>query len=156
MNKRFYLGQDFMEEDWGYGLGSVYLGGSRNPKGKSWRLEIMKKFEETKTPMSFFIPETKNQLKGGFNKVPKETIFQWEHMAISVATVILFWYPSGSIKPQSCSEFGAWHKNERIFYGRESNTEYKYFDWLLYKEHKLYPAENIDQLVEMVTHWMRE
>src|SRR5690606_11293305 len=108
MNKRFYLGQDFMEEDWGYGLGSVYLGGSRNPKGKSWRLEIMKKFEETKTPMSFFIPETKNQLKGGFNKVPKETIFQWEHMAISVATVILFWYPSGSIKPQNCSEFGAW------------------------------------------------
>lgn len=154
--RKLYIGQDVEHEDWNYGLGSVYLAGPRNPKGKSWRLDLIKKLEDTQIPICLLIPETKNQLKGGFTKIPETERYQWQYMAMSVATTILFWYPSGCSDAQSYVEFGSWHKAERIFMGREDKNENSYLDWLLHKEQKLFPAEDTDQLVEMVSHWLKE
>ena len=154
--KKLYLGQEIEQEDWSFGLGSMYLAGPRNPKGKSWRLEFIEKVENIGTPVSFFIPETKSQLKGGFNKSYLDDVYDWQHMAISLASIIVFWYPVGVIDTQSYVEFGAWSKSERIFVGRENNHHNQYIDWLLHKEQKLFPAESMDELVDMVIHWLKE
>lgn len=154
--RKIYIGQDLSQDDWNYGLGSVYLAGPRKPKGKSWRLDIIKKFEDTKIPMCLFVPETNNQLKGGFSKAHQFDRFKWQNFAMSVASVLVFWFPADCHDQQSYVEFGAWHKTERVFLGREDGNVNQYLDWLLYKEHKLYPASDMDQLVEMVAHWMKE
>jgi hypothetical protein len=154
--KRIYIGQEITPEDWNYGIGSVYLAGPRNPKCKSWRVRFIQKIEQLGSPICLFIPESKNQLSGGSCKIHENNIFHWQHLAMSVASAILFWYPAGITNPQSYVEFGAWHKAERIFLGREDPESTKYLDWLLHKEQRLYPAENADQLVEMVGHWLRE
>lgn len=152
--KKIYLGQKITQDDWDYGIGSIYLAGSRHPTGKSWRLEAIKKIEDTNSPICLLIPETKEQLKTGYNKFQLAKEFEWQRMAMSLASAIMFWYPDGVCSPQSYVEFGAWHKVERIFLGREHGHEY--LNWLLLTEQKLYPAENLDQLVEMVIHWLRE
>lgn len=154
--KKVYIGQDLTPKEWSYGLGSVYLAGPRNNSDKSWRLELMKKLEDTGTPMCFLIPESKHQLNGGLNKTPLPEMYKWQHLGISVATCILWWFPADTIDVQSYVEFGAWHKVERIFIGREKAEGNEYLDWLLHKEQLLYPAESMDQLVEMTVHWLRE
>lgn len=154
--KKIYLGQEIESEDWSYGLGSVYLCGPRNPKGKSWRLDLISKLENSGTPMTIFIPETKNQLKGGFNKVDKNKVFDWQRSAMAISTAIIFWYPKGVFDDQSFAEFGLWHKSERIFLGREVGANTEYLEWLLYKEQLLYPADNLDQVTEMFLHWIKE
>lgn len=154
--KKVYLGQEIENEEWNYGLGSVYLAGPRFPNGKSWRLDVISKLENSGTPMAIFIPETKSQLKNGFNKAPQDTIYSWQRMAMSMASAIIFWIPKDVIDNQSLVEFGLWHKSERIFLGRENPKQTEYLDWVLYKEQMLYPADNIDQLTEMLLHWMRE
>jgi hypothetical protein len=165
--KKIYLGQKITQDDWDYGIGSIYLAGPRPPQGKSWRLDAIKKIEDTKSPTCILIPETKDQLKNGHNKQQLTKQFEWQRLAMSVASSILFWYPAKIADPhwqhndhrtyitQSYAEFGAWHKVERVFLGRE-NPGSEYLDWLLLTEQKLYPAENLDQLVEMVIHWLRE
>lgn len=154
--KKVYLGQEIENEEWSYGLGSVYLAGPRNPKGKSWRLDVISKLEESGTPMAIFIPETKSQLRGGFNKSPSHVIYDWQRFAMSMASAIIFWYPKDAYDAQSLVEFGLWHKSERIFLGREDPKKNEYLDWVLYKEQMLYPADTIDQVIEMYLHWVRE
>lgn len=158
--KKVYLGQELNQEDWDYGIGSMYLAGPRNPKGHSWRLDLINKLEEQKSPISILVPETKAQLNGGESKLHSMKIYEWQHLAMSVASCILFWYPAGVVDAQSYVEFGAWHKSERIFLGREKVGQMigpnQYLDWLLHKEQKLYPAEDMDQLVQMAIHWIRE
>jgi len=152
--KKIYLGQKITQDDWDYGIGSIYIAGPRHPKGKSWRLDAIKKIENTKSPTCILIPETKDQLITGNCNRSLIKQFEWQRLAMSVASAIIFWYPDGLCNSQSYAEFGAWHKVERIFLGRERPDEY--LDWLLLTEQKLYPAENLDQLVEMVIHWLRE
>jgi hypothetical protein len=43
--KKVYIGQEITQEDWDYGIGSVYLAGPRNLKGKSWRIDLIQKIE---------------------------------------------------------------------------------------------------------------
>lgn len=154
--KKIYFGQELDPDIWNYGCGSIFLAGPRNKKGKSWRQAFIKKVEDSKMPVALLIPETHNQLKGGFNKVKTEDQFKWQHLAMSVASAIAFWYPAGVSSAQSYVEFGMWHKYERIFLGREKESDTKYLEWLLHKEQLLYPAEDMDQLVEMVLHWIKE
>jgi hypothetical protein len=154
--KKVYLGQELTPQEWSYGLGSVYLAGPRNQKESSWRLEAMQKLEGAGSPLSFLIPESRHQLKGGFNKTPLPERYKWQHLGMSVATCILWWFPADVIDAQSYVEFGAWSKAERNFLGREKAEGNEYLDWLLHKDHLLYPAENMDQLVQMVIHWIRE
>lgn len=155
--KKIYLGQELTQEDWDYGMGSIYLGGPRNYKGKSWRLDLIDKIESSVSNVCILIPETQNQLKGGANKMPPQEQFAWQQLAMSVASAILFWFPNGLFNIQSCVEFGAWHKSERVFLGHDG-TFYglEYMDWLLNKEQRLYPAESMDQLVSMAIHWIIE
>ena len=154
--KKIYIGQEIEQEDWIYGSGSVYLAGPRNPKGKSWRLDFIKKLEDSGSAICVFVPESKNQLIGGFNKMPDVEKYKWQHLAISLASAIVFWYPAGIADSQSYVEFGSWHKVERIFLGREDPQSTQYLDWLLHHEQKLFPADNLDDLAEMVIHWLRE
>lgn len=155
-SRKLYLGQDIVSEDWNYGLGSVYLAGPRNSKDNSWRLDIISKLENSGTPMTIFIPETKNQLKGGLSKISKDKIFDWQQSAMAISTSILFWFPKDAYDDQSFAEFGHWHKSERIFLGREPGAQIEYLEWLFYKEQSLYPAESLDQIVEMFLHWVKE
>lgn len=154
--KKVYLGQELIQKDWNYGIGSVYLAGPRNPNGESWRINLIKKLEAQGSPISILIPETKNQLKNGSHQLHPMKVYEWQHLAMSVASCILFWYPSGVVDVQSYVEFGAWHKSERIFLGRENRNDNQYLDWLLHREQKLYPADDMDQLVQMAIHWIRE
>jgi len=154
--KKVYIGQELKDEDLVYGIGSVYLGGPRNTKGKSWRLDFIKGFERAKADCVLFIPETYNQLKGGFNKNPAQDRYQWEHMTISVASVILFWYPADVIDVQSSAQFGSWYKSERTFCGTENPDHEQYIHWLYKKQHKMYPCGSPDELIDMVVRWMKE
>lgn len=154
-SKKIYLGQDVDSNDWNYGLGSVYLAGPRNSYGKSWRLDLISKIEESEIPLTILIPETKNQLKSNnINKIDNE--FNWKTSSMAVATSILFWYPKDFNDYQSFIDFGIWHKSERIFLGREPGSPTEYLEWLFYKEQLLYPADDLDQIVEMFTHWIKE
>ena len=153
-SKKIYLGQELKSEDLEFGLGSIYLAGPRNV-GKSWRLELIDKFEKTQSPLTLLIPETKSQLEDGINKMEDEEAFQWQYSAIAIASVICFWYPKDLCDKQSYAEFGIWNKSERTFVGKEDPSK-DYIDWIIYKEHKLYPAEDMNQLVEMITRWIRE
>jgi hypothetical protein len=152
--RKLYLGQEIVSDDLHYGLGSVYLAGPKNPKGKSWRLDIISKLESSETPITIFIPETKNQLKS--DKFTKEISFNWQRSAMAIATSIIFWFPKGVYDDQSFAEFGLWHKSERIFLGREPGAQTEYLEWLFYKEQLLYPADNLDQVTEMFLHWIKE
>jgi hypothetical protein len=154
--KKIYLGQEIVSDNWNYGFGSVYLCGSRNPKRKSWRLDLISKLEDSGTPMTIFIPETKNQLNGGYNKESKNSVFDWQRSAMAMSTAIIFWYPKDVHDNQSCAEFGLWHKSERIFLGREPGAQTEYLEWLFYKEQLLYPADTLDQVAEMFLHWIKE
>jgi len=154
--KKVYLGEEIDEQVWKYGLGSIYLAGPKNEKGKSWRSQMIKKIESEGVPVTIFIPETRTQLKGSKIKMDKTLQFSWKHTAISLASTIVFWYPSGNLDHQSYVEFGVWSRAERIFYGREDEAQNEYLDWLLYKQQLLYPAETMDQVVEMVIHWLKE
>jgi hypothetical protein len=154
--KKMYIGQELTHEDWDYGIGSVYLAGPRNPKGKSWRVDLIQKLEESGCPICIFVPESKNQLKGGFSKVHHFDRYQWQHMVISLASTIVFWFPSGCSDAQSYVEFGAWHKAERIFLGQEDRDENDYLDWLMYKKQNINCVNSMDKLIEMVTHWLKE
>jgi len=153
--KKIYIGQELTQEDWDYGMGSVYLAGPRNPKGKSWRVDIIDKIEKATSGVCILIPETEDQLKGGLSNILPNDQFAWQHLAMSVASTILFWFPHGVFNAQSCVEFGAWHKSEKVFLGHEPYGA-EYMDWLLNKEQSLYPAESMDQLVSMAIHWIIE
>jgi len=154
--KKIYLGQKIESKDWNYGLGSVYLAGPRNLSAKSWRLDLISKIEKSGSPVSIFIPETQKQLSDGICDIPQNEMYEWQNFAISAASAIIFWYPKGAFSVQSFVEFGIWHKAERIFLGREDQSQIEYLEWLLYKEQLLYPAENLDQITEMFLHWIKE
>lgn len=151
--KKIYIGQELTQQDWDFGLGSVYLSGPRNVSKESWRVEVINKLENSGSNLCLLIPETKSQLKTG---ICSGSNFEWQKVAMSVASCILFWYPSGVQDAQGYAEFGAWHKSERVFMGRENAKGNEYLDWIWHQEQKLYPAESIDQLIEMVLHWIRE
>lgn len=152
--KIIYLGQDVSSDDWNYGLGSVYLAGPRNKKGKSWRLDLISKLEKSNIPLAIFVPETEIQLND--NIYQKNNLYCWQHSTMAISTSIIFWYPKDIYDDQSFADFGLWHKSERIFLGREPGAQIEYLEWLFYKEQLLYPAETLDQIVEMCLHWIKE
>ena len=154
--KKVYLGQEVESDDWNYGLGSVYLAGPRNSKGISWRLNLISKLQNSGTPMTIFIPETKNQLKYGYNNASKDSIFEWQRSTMAIASSIIFWFPKGFQDDQSFAEFRHWHKSETIFLGREIGANTEYLEWLFHKEQHLYPADTLDQISEMFLHWIKE
>jgi hypothetical protein len=146
--KRYFIGSTLSQDDWNYGLGSIYLAGPT----KSWKFDFIKKVEKEIHNAAFLIPETENK-----KQLSDDEIFSWKKDAISVASIIVFWFPKNNISDiDSYVEFGYWCKSERVFYGREDNLSNKYLDWIFNKEQSLYPAETLDQLADMVIHWLRE
>jgi hypothetical protein len=86
-----------------------------------------------------------------------EKYYEWDRTHMLLSQVVCFWFD----KPedvQSMVQFGSYLKTDGIFYGRnpESKNSFDYLDWIFWKEHNLYPAESVEELADMVIHWMKE
>jgi hypothetical protein len=141
-----------------YGLGSIYLSGRHF---SDWRKSFIKEIEQLNIPVTLLSPTLRNKLN--VTKQQSIAMYEWEHTAISLTNAIVFWLPKGNEHALEITGngdtkalFGKYLKTDRTFIGREESKGNDYIDWLLWKEHQLYPAETIPQLAEMVSHWLRE
>jgi hypothetical protein len=152
--KTFSVGQEITAEDCSFGLGSIYLAGP----GQNWKDEFIKKIDCDCTILNdSSYPRIPSQYQTNNIKfLPYTQIYQWESMAMSMASLIVFWFPENEVCEKSLVDFGIWANSERVFLGIENKKGDSYLAHLLYQNHRLYPAETLDQLVEMVTHWLNE
>jgi hypothetical protein len=140
--KTFCVGQEITAEDCSFGLGSIYLVGTE----QKWKDEFIKKIG-----CNCSIFNTCNT-----KPIPYTQRYQWESMAMSMAGLIVFWFPENNVCEKDLIDFGIWSNSERVFLGIENKKENSYQTHLFYQNHRLYPAETLDQLAEMVTHWLKE
>ena len=155
--KTFFAGDIITPEDCSFGLGSIYLAGP----GYDWRDKLIDKINCDCSIFNHWPAINTGKKLINLNnkttcKIPYTQTWQWEAMAMSMASVIVFWFPKNEIDEKSLVDFGIWSNSERVFLGIENKSEGSYPAHLLYQNHRLYPAETLDQLAEMVTHWMKE
>lgn len=148
--EKVYLGQELSHKYWDYGIGSVYLNAPL-----SCQQSLIRTLENTKSPICLIIPYTKQDVDKQNNKL-QEPQYDWNSIAMSVSSAILFWIGSDTENVQRYIELGSWIKSEKVFVGIENSKKNDYLHWLWHKEQHLYPAETIDQLVNMAIHWLRE
>jgi hypothetical protein len=150
-NKKIYLGQDFSVENCTNGLGSIYLAG---PYPKTWISPLVKKLDKSLQNVTIFIPDYPANTKYTISR--KET-FQWQETALSMVSIISFWFPSGNITDATpYIDFGRLLNTERVFLGIEDKKHNQYLEYLFYKTHQLYPSDSMDNHVEMIAHWFKE
>ena len=131
--------------------GSVFLAGPtpRDPNVESWRpeaLELLAKYGYTGT---VFVPE----MEGGFNKeFAYGDQIEWEHEALEIADVILFWIPRNLKDMPAFTtniEFGYWLAKDpsKIFIGYPAGAEkMNYIQYCIEK----YELSNMNDLNSMI------
>ncbi len=111
---------------------SIFLAGPtpRNENTKSWRPEACRILEELGFDGVVYDPEYST------NK-PKESYIDqamWERIALTNATVIMFWIPRELPEMPAFTtnvEFGYWLHTGKVTYGHPKNaSKVKYLDWL--------------------------
>lgn len=126
---------------------SIFLAGPtpRSSDVPSWRPEAIELLKRMKFTGAVFAPEP-------FCSHYLEQV-EWEHAALTKASVILFWVPRDLVTMPAFTtnvEFGRFADSGRIVvYGRpEGAPKTRYLDWL---HHKHNPAEPIfDNLPELL------
>ena len=76
----------------------------------------------------------------------------WERIALTDATVILFWVPRKLPDMAAFTtnvEFGYWLHSWKVIYGRPNDaSKIKYLDWLYRLDYDKNPYENLQSLLE--------
>lgn len=153
--KYIYIGQKWTSSDLKFGKGSIYLAGPRNRKGKSWRIEAINKIASAGVEASLFIPESVNQLKGGFCRISKEEKSKWQKFAIASATSIIFWYPKDESEDVGATDLKAWCKSDKVFVGKDPENQSADMLSLLAGDTRVNISGTMDELVERLVNWLR-
>lgn len=129
---------------------SIFLAGP-NPRGKnviSWRTEVCEILEQLNFDGIVYVPEYSTWK-------PKEDYIDqamWERIALTNATVILFWVPRKLPDMAAFTtnvEFGYWLHSGKVIYGRPNDaSKIKYLDWLYKLDYDKMPLEDLQSLLE--------
>ena len=129
---------------------SIFLAGPtpRNESVLSWRNYACKQLEKLGFDGVVYVPEYSTW------KPKNDYVEQamWERIALTEATVILFWIPRRLPDMPGFTtnvEFGYWLHTNKVIYGRPDDAEkIKYLDWLYELDYKEKPFNNLDSLLE--------
>lgn len=129
---------------------SIFIAGPspRNGNVESWRTEACRKLEKLGFNGVVYVPEYSTWK-------PKEDYVDqamWERIALTEATVILFWIPRELPDMPAFTtnvEFGYWLHSGKVIYGHPDNAKkVKYLDWLYKVDYNKEPFSNIDELLK--------
>lgn len=128
---------------------SIFLAGP-TPRGenvKSWRTEACKILEDLGFDGVVYVPEYSTWK-------PKEDYVDqamWERMALTEATVIVFWIPRSLPDMAGFTtnvEFGYWLHSNKVVYGRPNGApKTKYLDWLYELDYNKKPYNDLKELL---------
>lgn len=127
------------------------------PNKLRWRQQAIKLFSEYGFKGNLFVPEFRNTENADI-PIHNSKIYEWEHFAMSVADVILFWIPRSEELPGFTTnvEFGycMGHGLKKVVYGRPDNTPHTdYLDWMFANELMGYPRSNLEDVVRRAIHY---
>lgn len=129
---------------------SIFLAGPtpRNESVVSWRTEACKKLKELGFDGVVYVPEYSTwKPKADYTEQA-----MWERMALTEATVILFWIPRCLPDMPAFTtnvEFGYWLHTNKVIYGRPDDAEkIKYLDWLYELDYHEAPYNDFNKLLE--------
>ena len=133
------------------GKKSIFLAGPtpRSESVVSWRTEACKILKELGFDGVVFVPEYSTwKPKADYTEQA-----MWERIALTEATVILFWIPRSLPDMPAFTtnvEFGYWLHTNKVIYGRPENAEkVKYLDWLYKLDYNEEPYNKLDELLKM-------
>ncbi len=141
---------NYYDEEIIKGKKSIFLAGPvpRDKETISWRNEACQKLLEFGFDGVVYFPEY-------HSKKTKDNYTEqsmWERMALTEATVILFWVPRSLPKMPAFTtnvEFGYWLHTKKVIYGRPDDAEkIEYLDWLYQIDYNKKPYNNIDDLLK--------
>lgn len=129
---------------------SIFLAGP-TPRGESvisWRTDACEILEQLGFDGVVYVPEYSTWK-------PKEDYVDqamWERIALTNATVILFWVPRKLPNMAAFTtnvEFGYWLHSGKVIYGRPNDaSKIKYLDWLYKLDYDKMPHEDLQSLLE--------
>lgn len=129
---------------------SIFLAGP-TPRGEntvSWRTDACQILEQIGFDGVVYVPEYSTWK-------PKEDYVDqamWERIALTNATVILFWIPRSLPDMAAFTtnvEFGYWLHSGKVIYGRPNTaSKIKYLDWLYKLDYDKTPYEDLQPLLE--------
>jgi len=129
---------------------SIFLAGP-TPRGEnvdSWRTEACRILEQIGFDGVVYVPEYSTWK-------PKEDYVDqamWERIALTNATVILFWIPRKLPDMAAFTtnvEFGYWLHSGKVVYGRPNGAaKIKYLDWLYRLDYGKDPYEDLQSLLD--------
>ena len=132
------------------GKESIFLAGP-TPRGEnvvSWRSEACQILEQIGFDGIVYVPEYSTWK-------PKEDYVDqamWERIALTNATVILFWIPRKLPDMAAFTtnvEFGYWLHSGKVIYGRPNDAaKVKYLDWLYRLDYGKDPYEDLQSLLD--------
>ena len=129
---------------------SIFLAGPtpRSESIVSWRTEACKKLKELGFDGVVYVPEYSTwKPKADYTEQA-----MWERMALTEATVILFWIPRCLPDMPAFTtnvEFGYWLHTNKVIYGRPDDAEkIKYLDWLYELDYNEAPYNDFNKLLE--------
>ena len=132
------------------GKKSIFLAGPtpRSEAVVSWRTDACKKLEKLGFDGVVYVPEYSSwKPKADYTEQA-----MWERIALTEATVILFWIPRSLPDMPAFTtnvEFGYWLHTNKVIYGRPDNAEkIKYLDWLYKLDYNEEPQNDINILLE--------
>ncbi len=141
---------NYSDQDVIKGKKSIFLAGP-TPRGEnvaSWRTEACQILEEMGFDGVVYVPEYSTWK-------PKEDYVDqamWERIALTDATVILFWVPRKLPDMAAFTtnvEFGYWLHSGKVVYGRPTDaSKIKYLDWLYRLDYDKNPYETLQSLLE--------
>ena len=129
---------------------SIFLAGPtpRNDKMESWRTYACQKLEELGFDGVIYVPKYSTW------KPKADYVDQamWERIALTEATVILFWVPRELPNMPAFTtnvEFGYWLHSGKVIFGHPYNAKkVKYLDWLYKIDYNKAPILNLDNLLK--------
>ena len=132
------------------GQKSIFLAGPtpRSESVKSWRIEACEILDKLGYDGVVYVPEYSTW-------TPKRNYddqAEWERIALTASTVILFWIPRTLPDMPAFTtnvEFGYWIHTGKIIYGRpDDSRKNDYLDWLYKKDTSREPIANLNVLLD--------
>lgn len=133
------------------GKKSIFLAGP-TPRGEnalSWRTEACEILKQIGFDGVVYVPEYSTW------KPKQDYVDQamWERIALTNATIILFWVPRKLPDMAGFTtnvEFGYWLHSGKVIYGRPKDaSKIKYLDWLYELDYGKTPYEDLQSLLEV-------
>lgn len=141
---------NYSDQDVIIGEKSIFLAGP-TPRGEnviSWRTDACQILEKLGFDGTIYVPEYSTWK-------PKESYVDqvmWERIALTNATVILFWVPRKLPDMAAFTtnvEFGYWLHSGKVIYGRPNDaSKIKYLDWLYKIDYEKEPFDDLESLLK--------